>query len=70
MVFNVCVRLVANPRDAEDAAQAAFLVLWRRAARLRPGTDLGGWLHQATVWAAREVRRGRQRREARERRAA
>jgi RNA polymerase sigma factor (sigma-70 family) len=70
MVFNACLRLLNDSHDAQDATQAAFLVLWRKAARLRPGTDLGGWLHQAAVWSAREVRRGRKRREARERRAA
>jgi RNA polymerase sigma factor (sigma-70 family) len=45
MVFNVCRRLVQNPADADDAFQATFLVLVRRAASIRKPQLLGNWLY-------------------------
>ena len=46
MVLSVCRGILRDPRDAEDAFQATFLVLVKKAATIRGGPALGGWLYQ------------------------
>ena len=56
MVMNVCRRILNDPSDADDAFQATFLVLVRRAGAIHFGTSLGPWLYGVSVRVARRIR--------------
>jgi RNA polymerase sigma-70 factor (ECF subfamily) len=45
MVLGVSRRILGNETDAEDAFQATFLVLVRKASSIVPRTQVGNWLH-------------------------
>ena len=57
MVLGVCRRLLQNHHDAEDAFQATFLVLARRAASVQPRHLVGNWLYGVAYRTVLELRR-------------
>lgn len=62
LVWGVCRRLLGPSHDAEDAFQATFVVLVRKASSLADGRPLGPWLYRvasrtATKARARSARR-------------
>lgn len=69
MVLAACRRVLSNAADADDAFQATFLVLARKAHAIR-GANVAGWLYGVAVRTARGVRLMRDRRLKREARAA
>lgn len=70
MVITVCRRQLGNAAAADDAAQAVFILLARRAQRIRDSASLEGWLYQAAIGVCRNARRAAARRTRHERKAA
>ena len=56
MVLGVCRSVIGEPHEAEDAFQATFLVLVRRAGSIQRRDTIGPWLHGVAGHVARRAR--------------
>lgn len=56
MVLAVCRSRLANPSDADDAFQVAFLVLARDAERIHNPAAVAGWLYRVATLSALKLR--------------
>jgi RNA polymerase sigma factor (sigma-70 family) len=66
MVFGVCTRVLRDTHEAEDAFQATFLVLARKANSVIPREKVANWLYGVAYRTASEARVRAARRRARE----
>jgi RNA polymerase sigma factor (sigma-70 family) len=67
MVLGVCQRVLHHMHDAEDAFQATFLVLVRRADSVMPREMVGNWLYGVAYRTALEAKGAAAKRRAKER---
>jgi RNA polymerase sigma factor (sigma-70 family) len=67
MVLAICRRSLDDPLDIEDAFQAIFLILVRKARSLRDRNALSSWLHGVAFRVVRRARKNAYRRHLRER---
>src|SRR6266404_4195645 len=55
LVYGTCLRILGNRTDTDDAFQAVFFVLARRAHTLKLDRSIGPWLHGVAVRIAKKL---------------
>jgi RNA polymerase sigma factor (sigma-70 family) len=56
MVYTVCRQMLRDPNDVDDAFQTTFLILIKKAGRLRQPERLGPWLYGVAYRVAHRLR--------------
>ena len=51
-VYTLCFRMCGNSEDAEEAAQDAFLALWRGIDRFRQESSLSTWIYRCLLYTS------------------
>lgn len=69
-VYNLARRQLASPADAEDATQAVFILLLRKAHTFSGNRPLGPWMYKSAMLICRDMRKKRNRRAIHEQKAA
>ncbi len=62
LVYSAALRQVQNPEQAQEVAQAVFIILAQKAGKLSDTTVLAGWLCRTAHFVARNTRRTEYRR--------
>lgn len=65
-VYSVALRRIGQAQLAEEVAQSVFILLAKKAASLRPGTVVGGWLFRTTCFVSSRALRTEKRQRDRE----
>jgi RNA polymerase sigma factor (sigma-70 family) len=66
LVMAVCQRVLQHTQDAEDAFQATFIVLARKAGKIAWKESVANWLHGVACRISFQIRREKSRRQSRE----
>ena len=65
-IYALCLRMMGNPHDGEDAAQEAMLRIWRTIGQYRFESAFSTWVYRVTASCCMDAIRKRQRHEQRE----
>jgi RNA polymerase sigma-70 factor, ECF subfamily len=60
-LLHYIAKLLGNPNEAHNILQETNLVLWRKAAEFRLGTNFSAWAHNVAYWQVRAFVRDRHR---------